>query len=75
MREFWSFFSMILVNRMMKECFQGLYHMFCLFYSYDLYLILQNPLYPQKKRLRWYKTLAFLVILIGVVGDLVYLRS
>ena len=45
-RDFYAFFSMIITNRLLRDTFKGLFLVFCIFYSYDLYLILKNPLYP-----------------------------
>lgn len=74
-REFYAFFSMIVTNRLLRDTFKGLFLVFCIFYSYDLYLILKNPLYPQKKRMRWYVVIASIVLIFGVVSDSIMIKK
>jgi len=51
-------------NFLIYETFYVSYLVLCLCYAYDLALTIKNPLYPAKKRLRWYIVWVVLSLLV-----------
>jgi len=62
--EYLAYKLLINVSTIMFRSFYIIYIVLCLCYSYDLYLTIKNPLYPAKKRMRWY----FIWCIVALVG-------
>jgi len=74
-RQFQTFEIIGVANFLIYEVFYTSYLILCICYSYDLYLTIKNPLYPAKKRLRWYFVWVAISIIILLTIEGIYYKS
>jgi hypothetical protein len=73
--QFKAFIAQILTIDLLTTVFSAQYLVFCICYSFDLGLTLQNPLYPAAKRMRMYIFSAVIISILAILSEILVIAN